>query len=108
MPNPIRKLKSTRGLTVRQKNLVKRIKRQGLVPKVYGRKSSPSKLSVHNPFLDVLRKSKKQINARYPHASDTNIQRKLLKSKTSRKRAKKYSKQTKGRIAKEIKSFLNP
>jgi len=102
MPNPIKKLKKFANLRPKQKELVKRIKRQGLIPVGYRRTSNINKLSVHNPFLDVIRKSKKPSNVRYPHASDTKGQRKLSKTK-----ARTYS-TTRKKVTKKDKSFLFP
>jgi len=79
MPNPTRKLKTTDRLTKRQKTLVARIRRQGLKPVVYRRAGNRNKLSVHNPFLDIIRKSKKPLRKRYPQASDNKRQGRLVK-----------------------------
>ena len=102
MPNPTRALKNKDRLTLRQRTLVKRIKRQGLKPVVYRRKGNKNKLSVHNPFLDIVRKSKKPIRPKYPHASDTDKQRKLKKGI-----AKKQSMRTK-KIPKSLKNLFFP
>jgi hypothetical protein len=107
MPNAVRPLKRTDRLTKRQKTLVERIKRQQLQPVVYRRKGNSNKISVHNPFLDIVRKSKKPENRKYPHASDSDRQRRLLSTKSSRKIAKQQSKR-KDPIKKALKGLFFP
>jgi len=80
---------------------------QKLQPVVYRRKGNRNKISVHNPFLDIVRKSKNPIRPKYPHASDTDKQRNLLKNKNTRKRAIKLSKR-KDPIKKTIKQLFFP
>ena len=105
MPNPVKTLKSTRGLTARQKMLVAKIKRQGMTPKVYRRKGNTNKMSVHNPFLDVKRKSKYPVNKRIPHATDSDKQRSFFKAKAKKK---KKVIGAKGRLTGEIRKFFVP
>lgn len=85
MPNPAKPLKSMRGLTARQKAIVRKVQRAGLKPVAYHRakysRNSPrNRKSVHDPFLDLMRKAKpsksKATVARYPQARDTPRQRK--------------------------------
>jgi hypothetical protein len=79
MPNPVKPLKSTRGLSSRQKAIVRRVKRAGLKPVGYLRakyagRRTRSSTSVHDPFLDIRRRAKVSQPPhvkRYPQASDT-------------------------------------
>lgn len=85
MPNPVRPLRNTRKLTPHQKMIVAKVKRAGLKPVVYHRaryKGGPkNRTSVHDPFLDLMRKARpstsKPYVTRYPQASDTKHQRKV-------------------------------
>lgn len=105
MPNPVKTLKSTRGLTPRQKKLVKKVKSHGLAPKEYRRKGNTNKRTVHDPFLDLIRKSKFPSDKKYPHATDSDKQRAFFRTKASKK--KKVMK-AKGRLTGEIRKFFVP
>jgi len=82
MPNPVRSLRRKDRLSSKQRAYVKKIKGAGLKPLVYRRKSSKTRISVHNPFLDIQRHAKTPkfrpiLARRYPHAYDTKGQRRV-------------------------------
>lgn len=100
MPNPVRGLKRTdmRKLTSKQKAIVRKLRSNRLPVKVYARQG---KLSVHNPFSDVKRKAHKgetKYVKRYPHASDTEMQRQVRYTKTKIKGARKANPKVKRSI----------
>jgi len=80
MPNPVRPLRTTKGLSHYQKMIVKQVRRAGLKPVEYHRARVRGGRSVHDPFLDVKRRATKgQIGnvRRYPQALDTKTQARL-------------------------------
>ena len=98
MPNPVRPLRKTDRLTMRQKNIVRKNKAMGLSSVVYRRKGNHNKLSVHSPLLDVQRKAKVGSvfkTKKYPHARDSPVQvnMRLLKGRAY-KGSRKVSKTT--------------
>jgi len=87
MPNPIRPLRKTDRLTFKQKAQILSLRKKGVKTfSVYRRKGNNNKLSVHNPYTDVVRKAKLGVvgnTTRYPHAYDTEKQRKFtVKART--------------------------
>jgi hypothetical protein len=83
MPNPVKNLKSLRGLSTRQKAIVARVRKAGLTPKGYHRakyagRKTKSSTTVHDPFLDIKRRAKVSKDVkyveRYPQARDTMMQ----------------------------------
>jgi hypothetical protein len=76
-------LKSAKGLSMRQKAIYRKVQRAGLKPVAYHRakysRGSPAnRKSIHDPFLDLMRKADKAkpaTVARYPQARDTPRQR---------------------------------
>lgn len=92
MPNPTRALKRTDRLAPRQRMIVKDLRKARLPVRVYQRGRG---ISVHNPFLDVVRKAKKgsmRQTKRTPQARDTAMQRRLRRVKTKPKGARKVRK----------------
>lgn len=100
MPNPVKPLpkawekKTSRKLTLRQKGIVKKF-RQRFGNRQMFYYTTGSRLSVHVPTQDVSKRAKKGSMAkvkRYPHATDTESQRKrkgLSISQIKKLRAKK-------------------
>lgn len=123
MPNPVYHENSKEGrrmkrrLTPRQKAIVKKLRSKGLPVKLYRRAGARSGVSVHDPYVDMVRKANtpkklaKNRRKRYknmtkaqrarvkksPHAYDTKRQQKATKKKVAQARA------SKGRVRKKSK-----
>ena len=109
MPNPVKPLRTMKGLTSKQKALVKKVKARGLKPMAYRRKANRNKISVHNPFLDVRRKARVPkyrpiLVNKYPHAYDTKKQARSVVRKV--KKVPKGARTVKGKGKRQAKSFL--
>jgi len=105
MPNPVRRLKRTDRLKPRQKAIVKRLRSSGMPVMVYRRKSNTNRLSVHNPFLDVVRKTRSKAvkkNTKIPHARDTSMQKASFggrgKERTKRTKKRTMASRRRGKI----------
>lgn len=101
MPNPVRPLKRTDKLSERQKDIVRKLRRNKIPVRVYKRGRG---VSVHDPFLDIRKKAKVgdiRKTKRYPHARDTPTQRSLRSVKKAPSGARKVTRKRK-------KSFLLP
>jgi hypothetical protein len=108
MPNPVRSLGKRTRLTKRQKVIVRRLNKLGARPiKVYRRKGNASRVSVHDPFMDVglgARVRPRPKVARYPQAYDTEYQSSHVTKRVGRKVAgmKKVRKGRKTGLFKEL------
>jgi len=91
MPNPVRSIRNRDRLSKRQKVIVRKLRAARLPVKVYKRGRG---LSVHNPFLDVRRTARVGsigTTKTYPHARDTDVQRRLRHARGKVKGARKVS-----------------